>query len=62
MWIIVEKQMYSGQTQLIGQMDKFESNENNQCKNITGLGFAKGPRLGQEPRQSICSNNYEINY
>jgi len=43
-------------------MYKFHLNESDQCRDLTGLGFAKGPSLIQAEWQPISSNNYQSSY
>ena len=62
MIIMVHKQKYSRRNESLSKIYKFDSNESNQCKSITGLGFGNGLSLYQSQRQPISSNNYQYNY
>jgi len=53
--------MYSRRNKPFDKIHTFESCENEQCKNVTALGFATGPSLNlgeRVPRSSKHDENY----
>jgi len=56
LWISVDKQMYCRRNEAFDKIDKFLSCERKQCKNVTALRFATGPRLNLSERLPLSSN------
>jgi hypothetical protein len=57
MEILFNKQIYSGQNELVGTGYKFYYDQSELSKNITRLSWANWPCLDQEEREPIGLNN-----
>ena len=55
--ILGDKQIYSRRNEAFGKIHKFLSCENEQCKNVTVLGFVTRAPLNLVPRLPIYSNH-----
>ena len=60
--ISVDKPMYRRRNEPFSRIPKFQSRENEQCKNVTALGFATRPSPNPSERLPISSNHDESYY